>query len=419
MPTIAELANKQLAAFLAQYKAPRGTQQPITHTLITKPFGRYQIPAGRLHEFNSRYAQVLIQGFNPGFVEIKPKGMFRLFVDLDLKLALGAVLSQEEKLALLVTVHKLAVSMFGASSVRVAACLPYAKGGLTKSGLHMVWPTVFVSRKDVTAFRQACIAALCQSQPLACFHGDWESVVDGAVYNEGTGLRMIGAAKQEPAATVYLPDCVLDGSGMLEQQVACGDLSDIAEWLQQSSLCVQMPVGGKAAAPSIASVKPEPIISPARPGKARASSGASYKLHPSRCPELVEAVRTVISRKDAAEFKTSAVRSLELYPAQKGSTHPMAVVVVDSKRCLNLRGRDCHHSNHSYLVVQHDRVCQRCHSEQSEQVRYGPCKSFNLDISPHPSRAHEALVSLDDYKAAKQRLPMLLQEALAKASTAA
>ncbi|WIA10887.1 hypothetical protein OEZ85_011053 [Tetradesmus obliquus] len=396
-PTLARIAQVELLKYMDAFKLQGGRKPPhgeVTHTLLTAPFGKYSLPQHKLHDFTNRFGYVVVQGLGPGFVEIKPAGAFRLFVDLDLKLELGGALARGDKCKLVACVHRAAISMFGASFAWVASCAPYNKQGATKQGLHIVWPDLFVGSGEAAAFREACIAALdaeFSSRQLGT--GTWQDVIDGSVYRPGTGLRMIGAAKHEPGATVYLPDCRLDAGGALVEEVSTDDrFSNLPFWLSNSSLRVQQQQrSGGAEARGVFLIQPKPssLQKQQRRGGGKPSAdsgGGGLVLLPHQCPELLAAVRAVINDPKAHELKTAAIRRVNLYPPDSGtSAGPRACIVLNSKRCLNLKGRACHTSNHTYLLVQGDAVCQRCHSERKDNTLYGKCSDFNLDISRNPS----------------------------------
>lgn len=186
----------------------RASAPAISHTLLTPPYGKFAVPDHKLGDFNDTYARtVTLKGTNPGFVEIKPS-LFRLFTDIDIKLAPGDALTEDDRHLLIERVQKVAVGMFGTSAggVLVATCEPYSKGDIVKSGMHMVWPDLYVNGDQALCFRDACVLALNEAYGGRLLgRSEWCDIVDGSVYKAGTGLRMIGAAKNEAVATVYLP----------------------------------------------------------------------------------------------------------------------------------------------------------------------------------------------------------------------
>jgi hypothetical protein len=411
--TLSEATERTLATFLQQFKVSGASclTHRVTHTLLTRPFGKFCVPAASLPDFVALYIAVVVRGGRPGFVEIKPKGEFRLFADIDLKFSPGQVLDAAAKATMLATMQSVAVTMFGPSEARVASCEPYmdAKSGLVKGGLHVVWPDLYVDGQQALAFREASVAALGAACGTACpGTGTWRSALDATVYKEGTGLRMLGAGKKDPKATAYLPDCIVAVDGTVRAQVDPSQAwMDIKDWLLLSSLCHGRLDVEPAPEPGRSSVRAAP-----RPRMQQLQcigiDQAVGRLLPQECPELVQAVRDIISRPGAEDFKAAAVKWVKPYDDPRFG--PCALVIVDSKRCLNLRGRACHSGNHTYLVVQGDRVCQKCHSSRREEVVYGPCSSFNIDISGDPSFMRSALISPEQYREARARLPRLLKQ---------
>lgn len=425
------LALNNLISFVNSFKASQLNRE-VTHTLLTKPYGKFSIPLEQMHQFRALFHNALLYGSGPGFVEIKPKGTFRLFVDLDIKLNPGDGLQEQDKLELVACIHKTAITMFGSSQALAVSCTPYrAKSGLIKSGIHIVWPSLFVSHDGAAAFRQACIVSLNKAFDgrTICL-GDWADVIDDAVYREGTGLRMIGAAKQEAAATVYLPDCRLDEAGALVERVKPDDkFINIPDWLEKSSLCAKPGSSNMmvTAAPRVAALStyqrgrhqhpPQRARRPRTNNTVTSTFDENRWLTAAQCPELVTAVRGVIADGRAADFRTAVVKGV--WPYTDSRFGACALIRLDTKRCINLYCREYHNNNHTYLVVQGGtapedcRVCQRCHSERKTETRYGACKTFNLDISMSPARytSPPALISIEQQRMARANLPRLLHEA--------
>ncbi|KAF6252718.1 hypothetical protein COO60DRAFT_1643849 [Scenedesmus sp. NREL 46B-D3] len=434
--TLARAAHANLMAFAGKYKA--ASRDDVTHTLITAPFGKYNVPVEQMPAFRHLFHVAFIYGVAPGFVEIKPRPAFRLFVDLDIKLPLEApCMAEPDRQRLVECMHKAALDMFGPSDALVATCTPYQKGSLVKSGIHIVWPGIFVTQEAAIGFRHACVEAMGTSlgdaSALACL-GSWDDVVDETVYRDGTGLRMLGAAKAEKAATAYLPEMRLDAAGGASKLLVGIDekYGVIPEWLALCSLCIRQ----EAVAKCIVIHAPPPgaiVVAAAKTPRPRAKSKAGHEAGPTpssssadatwltsmQCGELVAAIRSMVSDARAQDLKAAAVLGVMPYVDPKFG--PCAVVRLSSKRCLNLRERGFHQNNHTYLVVQggsdtRPRVCQRCHSMRKVGVYYGPCCSVNIDISMSKGFSGKPMLATDDELAqARASLPRLLREACRQA----
>lgn len=127
--------------------------------------------------------------------------------------------------------------------------------------------------------------------------------------------------------------------------------------------------------------------------------------------ELIAAVRSAITHSEAVNFVTAPVRSV-MTSKDKGLVK--AVIATDTKRCLNLRARKYHSSNHTYLFVEGSRVFQRCHSDKAaegHELRHGACSKLNLCISIPPALLRSPLVTQEQFQAASSRLPGLLEAA--------
>lgn len=77
--------------------------------------------------------------------------------------------------------------------VMTASDRTVSKGGqeYTKTGIHMVWPNVLVSRETAKLLRTLAVTALREHHSGR----DWEDIIDTSVYDNVSSLRMIGNYK--------------------------------------------------------------------------------------------------------------------------------------------------------------------------------------------------------------------------------
>jgi hypothetical protein len=306
-----------------------------------------------------------------------------------------------------------------------------ASSDLTKSGLHAVWPEVFVDKEQAYAFREAAIEALTTTFGSPAFEATtWAEILDATVYNDGTGLRMLGAGKPFGKGTIYMPSFVLGEDASVTEKVPMDQVfKKLPEWLQRCSICA---TGSKS--PACLLMLPTSMQSSSlsarrnqkkTPHKRSSSSGAKGRrqqqedemprLAPEQCSDLIEAVRAIISEPAAAAFKTAPVRFVQ--PYQHKELGPCAVLSLNTKRCINLANRSCHQNNHTYLVVQGARVAQKCLSERTTDTVYGACNKLDISISASPGLPRSPdkapyLVTAEQWYKAKQQLLAALPAAL-------
>lgn len=204
-----------------------------------------------------------------------------------------------------------------------------------------------------------------------------------------TGLRIIGSSKgpsQQPdRASVYLPRCMLH-TGPQEsvqvERVAC-PWANLVSWLRRT----------RVACPSSAGDAPpaEPSFSSGFVGIKSAVALTSFEQ-----ADLVTCFKSCVTI--SHDLKAAPVaKVLVLAPSGAGACGlPSVVLALNSKRCLNLRGRLCHSSNDAYLVANSHGVWQRCHctKETLEGRRFGACKDFGCQVGRLSERLKAKLASL-------------------------
>lgn len=174
-----------------KWKVPRGTG---THVLMDG--GILMVPKEEIREFHQAYVQTINFGSKLFVVEQKTD-RFKFFVDLDYKAP--EKLSDEDLLQFCSIIHE---SLGGdkISECLIAKARPRSVGGpqgtsLIKSGVHIHWPRLIVTRTEAINLRSKLIQALGE--------GPWDTIIDASVYG-GSGLRMLWSHKK-PTGDPYIP----------------------------------------------------------------------------------------------------------------------------------------------------------------------------------------------------------------------
>lgn len=166
-----------------------GGNGPITHVMLN---------GGVLHAsnaspdvFHSRYVKSLKR--KKLYVVEQKTIVFRFFVDLDYKAA--------EALPPHIIVELCqAMNRVTGQACYVAIAAPRQIGALIKTGVHIHWPDLHVTKQQAMQTRAKIIIELTE-----CFPGrDWAQDIDAAVY-QGSGLRMLWSHKTDANSTVYVP----------------------------------------------------------------------------------------------------------------------------------------------------------------------------------------------------------------------
>jgi len=172
---------------MEKWKVPRGTG---THVLMDG--GTLVVPPEETPEFFRAYVETINFGSKLFVVEQKTDH-FKFFVDLDYKAP--EKLSDEDLLQFCSIIHE---SLGGdrVSECLIARARPRSIGeGLIKSGVHIHWPRLVVTRTEALNLRSKLIQALGE--------GPWDTVIDASVYG-GSGLRMLWSHKK-PTGDPYIP----------------------------------------------------------------------------------------------------------------------------------------------------------------------------------------------------------------------
>ena len=167
---------------------PRG---PCTHVLMSG--GILHVPTEETQEFYREYVRCVNSGTKLYVVEQKTE-LFKFFVDLDYKAE--TKLAEDDLLQFVNIIHE---ALETSSRCLIARAQPRPiKDGLVKSGVHIHWPDLVVTRTRAMNLRTEIIARLSEAFPF-----EWDKVIDASVYG-GSGLRMLWSHKK-PSGDPYIP----------------------------------------------------------------------------------------------------------------------------------------------------------------------------------------------------------------------
>jgi hypothetical protein len=157
------------------------------------------VPPEETLEFYRECVNVINSGTKLYVVEQKTE-CFKFFVDLDYKSQ--EKLTDEDLIQFCSIIHK-ALDTMSRCLIARARPRPVAEG-LIKSGVHIHWPDLVVTRTQALNFRTKIVMSLSADCAF-----DWDKVVDSSVY-AGSGLRMLWSHKK-PTGDPYVPWRSLDG----------------------------------------------------------------------------------------------------------------------------------------------------------------------------------------------------------------
>jgi hypothetical protein len=178
-----------------RWRVPNG---PATHLLMSG--GLLSVPTEETLEFYGACVDAIKSGAKLYVVEQKTE-RFKFFVDLDYK---SQDKLTDEDLFQFCSIIQDAIDAPSRCLIARARPRPVSEG-LIKSGVHVHWPDLVVTRNQALQFRTKIILKLTEY-----FAFDWDRIIDASVYG-GSGLRMLWSHKK-PTGDPYIPWKDLDGN---------------------------------------------------------------------------------------------------------------------------------------------------------------------------------------------------------------
>lgn len=284
---------------IERWRVPNG---PATHVLMDG--GILFVPTEETREFYQACVDTINSGTKLYVVEQKTE-RFKFFVDLDYKAS--EKLADNDLLEFCSIIHG---ALESKSRCLIARTRPRpVADGLVKSGVHIHWPDLVVTRTQALNFRTKIIMKL-----TSYFKFDWDKIVDAAVYG-GSGLRMLWSHKK-PTGDPYVPWRDLDGNEFTKTpNVEILELFAVrtAEDVRQSEVLE--------------------------------NNGP-----------LEEFIRKYFEGQGRAHIKKVCRRKANSWYAQ-----------TDSKYCERIKRE--HQSNHVWFSINSGRICQMCFDEECREFK--------------------------------------------------
>lgn len=277
---------------------------PGTHVLMDG--GILQVPFEQLDEFYVECVHAVRIGKKLYVVEQKTD-VFKFFVDLDYK---GPeALPDEAVLNLVEVMH----SVVQKGRCVIARAEPRIVDTQVKTGVHIHWPDVFVTKSEALALRTRILLEL-PDDP------EWSQRIDASVYG-GSGLRMLWSHKRDRGSV---------------------DSGPYTPWRELN--------GG---------------VFDATP------SAETLKLFAVRTNEVSkEAVNVEITCAPLERYIRKYLKGQELANVRRvlRKGEDRIIVQTDSKYCERIQG--VHKSNHVWFGITRGRICQLCHDDDCKEQKF-------------------------------------------------
>ena len=367
------------------------TDGPVcTHTLFDG--GRLFLQSHQEQAFLDCVAECINSNEDIFVIERRPQ-LYRLFVDFDMVDIYA--MSTTELVRYATCLQKQLVDAVdqslgpGVTDVVVCTCgtKTLTKDGrsFVKSGVHLVWPRLFVADDAALRLRQHFLIGLHSTfgERSHDFKHPWSKVIDTEVY-KGAGLRMKGSKKiqacgcspkDRAACTkcmgrgkvvddrVYRPSLVLDRCGKPLPEVLA-KLACAREMLQQTSIRIDPDQQCTCLlANDVQDVIPELMTSAEDTSMLPSYSGSRVVDYKDVDDQTIYRMLTIFIQQAFSQ----AYFGIELRSMHFSESTNTYLVKTDCKHCL-CKG-DKHASNHIYFVLSPGFLHQKCHDEECRLQR--------------------------------------------------
>ena len=285
-----------------RWRVPQG---PGTHLLMDG--GILLVPPEETLQFYEAYISLVNSGTKLYVVEQKTE-LFRFFVDFDYKAR--EKIDDQDLLQFCSIIQKSLEECTrpGRCMIARARVRPVADG-LLKSGVHIHWPDLVVSRNEALNLRNNIITSLGP--------GTWDQVIDASVYG-GSGLRMLWSHKK-PTGDPYTP------------------------WRE---------LGG-----------------PDFPKAPNSETLALFAIRTDETPRVAKTLKSIDSLEHFVQRYLEGQGSARIRKVQRTRDVNTWFAQTDSLWCANM-GRK-HASNHVWFCIHQGKISQRCLDDSCREFR-GP-----------------------------------------------
>lgn len=158
--------------------------------------GKLYIPRNKDYEFLSKYANELTLGTKLYYVETRPK-TFKFMIDIDL--TDDHYWTDQELIPLIQLIQKTIYEFFETDQSVICCTSPLKiKPDGVHTGVHLIWPSIFVISDTALLLRRGIIQRL--KEVYTNVKKSWEDVIDETIYTRN-GYRMVGSDKMNRLKT--------------------------------------------------------------------------------------------------------------------------------------------------------------------------------------------------------------------------
>lgn len=170
----------------------RTKETPIPSHLLYNGYkgGKLYIPRDKEYEFLCQYAIEMSKETKLYVVETRPK-TFKFMIDVDISDDHYWSVGEISKLVCII--QKTLFVFFETSQMTICCTSPpKTKNDGTHTGIHLIWPTLFVVSDTALCIRRGIIQKLKESDIK--IKKEWDDIIDETIYTRN-GYRMVGSDK--------------------------------------------------------------------------------------------------------------------------------------------------------------------------------------------------------------------------------
>lgn len=337
----------------------RTKDTPIPSHLLYNGYkgGKLYIPRTKEYEFLGQYAAEMARGTKLYFVETRPK-TFKFMIDVDI--SDDHYWSVEEIAKLTVIIQKTVYAFFETNQVVICCTSPVKiKNDGTHTGIHLIWPNLFVTSDTALCIRRGIIQKLKEANEFKMAKS-WEDIIDETIFTRN-GYRMVGSDKMKvikengterkipedrPLGLLFVMDSEGQFSDVYYERLKNDTKALILEtsiryvidtYLNQGMNINKIPIW----------LEEDPLQKKAGP-RSNQGNVVSTKEH-----HILEQ----FIKRNMPKYYHGVIKSVVRYP-KEGTYPPALLIKTTSRYCMNI-GRD-HNSCGVYFYATPDGITQRC-----------------------------------------------------------
>lgn len=435
----------RMREYTRRFKKENGKQKSFydhteegTHTDMVG--GILGIPSEKEDDFLECYANYILFGATAWFVE-RPTKITRMFMDFDFNQktslsfqeidCLGFIVQQEiKKFFPGVSSNDPALHLI-VSTTSPKPILLDKTSGLTgiKTGVHMHWG-FYADFERAMNIRES-LKAVCTKEggkrPFPC--NTWEQVIDCSIWSpSGGGLRMMGSDKAKlckacdkkkknekmcevclgekginegrPYHALYVMD--IQGNRVLEKEKEYKlNFGALVKDTKIRTNFTELPAEPKFVIPEGAPLYIDEKLQKEKKVKRIVLDENGKKIVQQKDKDLRgqnieitnsdrewDAIEEFITKYSLEKYKNSYVSQITTDISRK--SYQVHIKGELSRYCHNISRE--HSSNRIYFIITVDGMVQRCHdSDDSQEMKFGPCKDYKSALSPLTQQLHNVL----------------------------